>query len=291
MKVGVVGVGIMGSAIAANLLKKGAAVVGYDVDARRMSEFAAAGGAPADSASEVADQAEIMLTSLPSAPALAATVAAALQKRRAGLVIAELSTLPIAVKLDARDRLAAAGIALLDCPLSGTGAQAVTGDLAVYASGDRAAYERALPVLQKFARVSHYLGAFGNGSKMKFVANLLVAIHNVASAEAMVLGKKAGLDPAAVAEVIASGAGPSKVFELRAPMMVKGDYAPTMKIDIWQKDMAVIAEYAASLGVATPLFTASIPVYNAAQTEGHGGEDTAAVCAVLERMAGSRDRR
>ena len=287
MKVGVVGVGIMGSAIAANLLKKGAAVVGYDVDARRMSELAAAGGAPADSASEVADQAEIMLTSLPSAPALAATVAAALQKkRRAGLVIAELSTLPIAVKLDARDRLAAAGIALLDCPLSGTGAQAVTGDLAVYASGDRAAYERALPVLQKFARVSHYLGAFGNGSKMKFVANLLVAIHNVASAEAMVLGKKAGLDPAAVAEVIASGAGTSKVFELRAPMMVKGDYAPTMKIDIWQKDMAVIAEYAASLGVATPLFTASIPVYNAAQTEGHGGEDTAAVCAVLERMAG-----
>ena len=291
MKVGVVGVGIMGSAIAANLLKKGAAVVGYDVDARRMSELAAAGGAPADSASEVADQAEIMLTSLPSAPALAATVAAALQKRRAGLVIAELSTLPIAVKLDARDRLAAAGIALLDCPLSGTGAQAVTGDLAVYASGDRAAYERALPVLQKFARVSHYLGAFGNGSKMKFVANLLVAIHNVASAEAMVLGKQAGLDPAAVAEVIASGAGTSKVFELRAPMMVKGDYAPTMKIDIWQKDMAVIAEYAASLGVATPLFTASIPVYNAAQTEGHGGEDTAAVCAVLERMAGSRDRR
>ena len=286
MKVGVVGVGIMGSAIAANLLKKGAAVVGYDVDARRMSELAAAGGAPADSASEVADRAEIMLTSLPSAAALAATVAAALQKRRAGLVIAELSTLPIAVKLEARDRLAAVGIALLDCPLSGTGAQAVTGDLAVYASGDRAAYERALPVLQKFARVSHYLGAFGNGSKMKFVANLLVAIHNVASAEAMVLGKKAGLDPAAVAEVIASGAGTSKVFELRAPMMVKGDYAPTMKIDIWQKDMAVIAEYAASLGVATPLFTASIPVYNAAQTEGHGGEDTAAVCAVLERMAG-----
>jgi 3-hydroxyisobutyrate dehydrogenase-like beta-hydroxyacid dehydrogenase len=190
-------------------------------------------------------------------------------------------------KVAARDRLAATGMALLDCPLSGTGAQAVTGDLAVYASGERAAYDRALPVFQKFARVSHYLGAFGNGSKMKFVANLLVAIHNVASAEAMVLGKKAGLDPADVTKVIASGAGTSRVFELRAPLMAKGDYAPpTMKIDIWQKDMAVIADYAASLGVETPLFSASIPVYNAAQTEGHGGEDTAAVCAVLERMAG-----
>jgi putative dehydrogenase len=287
MRVGVVGVGIMGSAIAGNLLKKGAAVSGYDIDARRLSDLAAAGGTAARSASEVAAQAEVMLTSLPSAAALDATVTSLLQEPRRGLVVAELSTLPLAVKVGARDRLAAAGIALLDCPLSGTGAQAVTGDLAVYASGERAAYDRALPTFEKFARISHYLGPFGNGSKMKFVANLLVAIHNVASAEAMVLGKRAGLDPADVTRVIASGAGTSRVFELRAPLMAKGDYAPpTMKIDIWQKDMAVIADYARSLGVETPLFSASIPVYNAAQTEGHGGEDTAAVCAVLERMAG-----
>jgi putative dehydrogenase len=287
MKVGVVGVGIMGSAIAGNLLRKGAAVAGYDIDARRLSDLAATGGMPARSASDVADQAGIVLTSLPSAAALAATVESILQKPRSSLVVAELSTLPLEAKLAARDRLAAAGVALLDCPLSGTGAQAVTGDLAIYASGERAAYDRAAPVFAKFARVAHYLGEFGNGSKMKFVANLLVAIHNVASAEAMVLGMKAGLDLAEIAKVIASGAGTSKVFELRAPLMVKGDYAPpSMKVDIWQKDMAVIAEYAASLGVATPLFTASIPLYNAAQTQGHGGEDTASVCAVLERMAG-----
>ena len=286
MKVGVVGVGIMGSAIAGNLLRNGVAVVGYDIDARRMSDLAAAGGMPARSAGEVADEAELILTSLPSAAALAVTVDGMLHKPRRSLVVAELSTLPIEIKLDARDRLAGAGITLLDCPLSGTGAQAVTGDLAVYASGERAAFDRAAPVFAKLARVAHYLGEFGNGSKMKFVANLLVAIHNVASAEAMVLGMKAGLDPAEVARVIASGAGTSKVFELRAPLMVKGEYAPTMKIDIWQKDMAVIAAYAARLGVTTPLFTGSIPVYNAAQTQGHGGEDTAAVCAVLERMAG-----
>ncbi len=287
MKVGVVGIGIMGSAIAGHLLKQGTIVVGYDIDARRLADFATAGGTGARSASEVADQAEVILTSLPSAAALELTVAGILEKPRRGLVVAELSTLPIEVKMAAHDRLAAAGVALLDCPLSGTGAQAATGDLAVYGSGDRQAYDRALPVFQKFARVSHYLGAFGNGSKMKFVANLLVAIHNVASAEAMVLGMKAGLHPAELVRVIASGAGTSKVFELRAPLMAKGDYEPpTMKVDIWQKDMAVIAEYAASLGVATPLFTASIPVYNAAQIEGHGSEDTAAVCAVLERMAG-----
>jgi len=287
MTVGLIGVGIMGSAIAGNLLKQSTAVVGYDIDARRIANFVAAGGVAARSASEVADQAEIVLTSLPSAAALAATVETLLRKPRPALIIAELSTLPIGVKVAARDRLAAVGIALLDCPLSGTSAQAEIGDLAVYASGDRAAYDRAALVFAKFARVAHYLGEFGNGSRMKFVANLLVAIHNIASAEAMVLGMKAGLDPSEVAQVIASGAGTSKVFELRAPLMVKGDYAlPTMKIDIWQKDMAVIADYAASLGVTTPLFTASIPIYNAAQTEGHGAEDTAAVCAVLEQMAG-----
>ena len=287
MKVGVVGVGIMGSAIAGNLLKKGAEVVGYDIDGKRVADLAAAGGTPAHSASEAADHVETILTCLPSVEALAATVDGILERRRPSLVVVELSTLPIEVKVEARDRLAASGIAMLDSPLSGTGAQAVTGDLAVYASGERAAYDRAVPVFEKFARVSHYLGAFGNGSKMKFVANLLVAIHNVASAEAMVLATKAGLDRADVARVIASGAGTSKVFELRAPLMVQGNYVPpTMKIDIWQKDMAVIADYAASLGVETPLFTSSIPIYNAAQTEGHGGEDTAAVCAVLERMAG-----
>ena len=98
---------------------------------------------------------------------------------------------------------------LLDCPLSGTGAQAVTRDLAVYASGEEAAFGRCREIFAGFARATHYLGAFGNGSRMKFVANLLVAVHNVAAAEAIVLGTKAGLDPQRILEVIGSGAGNS----------------------------------------------------------------------------------
>ena len=284
MKIGVIGVGIMGSAIARNLLKAGSAVIAYDIDGRRAAEV---GAAAAGSAAEVAADAEVILTSLPSEAALDATVSEIKKRPRAGLVVAELSTLPIPAKLRARDALAAAGVPLLDCPLSGTGAQAVTGDLAVYASGDRAAYDRALPVFPQFSRVSHYLGEFGNGSKMKFVANLLVALNNVATAEAMVLGMKAGLDAEVIAKVIASGAGNSRVFELRAPLMVANHYEPpSMKIDIWQKDMAIIGAYAASLGVTVPLFTATVPVYNAAVEQKLGGQDTAAVCAVLERMAG-----
>jgi putative dehydrogenase len=287
-RVGVVGIGIMGSAIAGNLLAAKSAVTGFDIAPDRQAAFAAMGGKAAASAAEVVAAADIMLTCLPSSAALEATVSAILAQRPAHeFILAELSTLPIETKLGCRDVLAAARIAMLDCPLSGTGAQALTRDLVVYASGDRPAFERAASVFARFARASHYLGAFGNGSRMKFVANLLVAIHNVASAEAMVLGIKAGLDPEAVVKVIADGAGTSRIFELRAPMMARGDYQPpTMKIEVWQKDMAVIGDFARRLGVATPLFAASAPLYNAAIGLGLGGDDTAAVCAVLERMAG-----
>jgi putative dehydrogenase len=287
MKVGIVGVGIMGSAIARNLIAAGATVIGFDVDATRRDELRGMGGTAAAGAAEVADAAEVILTSLPGVAALDETVAAILAKPRRNLVVAELSTLPIEAKQRARDGLAEAGIIMLDCPLSGTGAQAVTRDLVIYASGDRAACERCAPVFAGFSRLTHYVGAFGNGSKMKFLANLLVAIHNVASAEAMVLGIKAGLDPAEIVKVIGSGAGTSRIFELRAPLMARSDYQPpSMKIGIWQKDMAVIGDFAKSLGVATPLFAASAPIYNAAIGLGLAGEDTAAVCAVLETMSG-----
>jgi putative dehydrogenase len=282
--VAVVGLGIMGGAIARNLLAEGVAVHGYDTDATRL-ELLKPNGVAAHSAGEAARGAGLVLTSLPSVAALDATVASLVAAKASGLVVAELSTLPIAAKEAARAKLEAAGIALLDCPLSGTGAQAATRDLAVYASGARDAYDAAEPVFRRFARVSHYLGAFGNGSRMKFVANLLVAIHNVASAEAMVLGMKAGLDPDTIVKVIASGVGTSRVFELRAPLMAKDEYAPTMKIDIWQKDMSIITEFAKSLGVPTPTFAASAPIYDAAQAAGFGGDDTAAVVKVLEARA------
>jgi L-threonate 2-dehydrogenase len=286
-QIGIIGLGIMGSSIARNILAGGAAVAGFDVDRARMMELGGRGGAVAGSAAEVAGAAEIVLTSLPSSAALDATVDALAGVRRQGQIVCELSTLPIADKQRAHDRLAGAGIALLDCPLSGTGAQAVTRDLAVYASGGREAYDRVAAVFPLFSRVNHYLGAFGNGSRMKFVANLLVAIHNVASAEAMVLGIKSGLDPKTIVEVIQGGAGNSRVFELRAPLMAEARYEPaSMKIDIWQKHMAIIAEFAAGLGVAAPLFAATAPIYDAAVAQGLGSSDTAAVCAVLEAMSG-----
>ena len=262
----------MGSAMAANLAKAGFRVQGYDVIARRRT---------VDSIAAI--DAPVVITSLPSAEALHAVA------RELGheCVVVETSTLPIAEKVSVKKILGSKKIVMLDCPLSGTGAQARVKDLVVYASGDKKGFLKAKPYFPGFSRAHYYLGAFGNGSKMKFVANLMVAIHNVSAAEAFVLGMKAGLAPKDIFEVQANSAGSSRMFQVRGPMMVKGNYDDaTMKNEVWQKDMKIIGEFAAGLGVPTPLFDASSEIYKAAMAQGFALKDTGAVCAVLERMAG-----
>jgi 3-hydroxyisobutyrate dehydrogenase-like beta-hydroxyacid dehydrogenase len=282
--VGMVGLGIMGSAIARNLVERGWTVVGFDIDAVRRAELALADVAIADDVTQVAHDAEIIMTSLPS-PAAADTVAREIAgSGQPPRIVVELSTLAIADKLRFEDILKKAGHVALDCPLSGTGAQARTRDLVVYASGDSDAIARCMALFSDFARQSADLGRFGNGSRMKFVANHLVAIHNVATAEAMLLAERAGLDPQMVVDMVGPGAGGSRMFQMRAPMMVERIYEPaTMKVSTWKKDMAIIAEFAEQIGCATPLFTLTQPVYTEAMAMGLGDQDTAAVFEVLKR--------
>ena len=289
--VGIIGLGIMGSAIAANLVRAGYHVIGYDVRTARRRAHTRAGGVAARSARDVAAEADIVICSLPSSEALLETADAIATLNRRPRIVIETSTLPIEIKETARRRLRAHGATLLDCPLSGTGAQARAKDLVVYASGPRAACRRAAPVLAGFARAQYYLGRFGAGSKMKFVANLLVGIHNVAAAEALVLAMKAGLDPALTLKVVGEGAGSSRMLQLRGPMMVRGTYADaTATLAVWKKDMSIIADFARRLHCPTPLFTAAAPIYAAAIAAGRDQEDTAAVCAVIEQMANYRRR-
>ena len=285
--VGIIGLGIMGGSFARNLVASGWRVIGFDIDAARRRVLTKAGVEIASDIAALARAVPVIITSLPSPQALDAVVGEIIRAKLPPKVVVEASTFTLDDKVRAERALAKAGHVPLDCPISGTGAQAAVGDLVVYASGDRKAIARLKPLFAGFARAAHDLGAFGNGSKMKYVANLLVAIHNVASAEAMVLGMKAGLDPQQILDLIRIGAGNSRVFELRAPMMVENDYDDaTMKMKVWQKDMDVIGAYAKSLRVPTPLFTASEPVYEKALASGLAMQDTAAVCVVLEKMAG-----
>jgi putative dehydrogenase len=282
--VGMVGLGIMGSAIARNLVDRGWHVIGFDIDAARRAELTLANVTIVDDVGEVARNAPVIMTSLPSPAAVDAVAQAIANSGQSPRIVVELSTLAIADKLRFESILKKSGHIALDCPLSGTGAQAKNRDLVVYASGDADSIARCAGLFSDFAKQSADLGAFGNGSRMKFVANHLVAIHNVATAEAMILAERAGLDPKMVVEMVGPGAGGSRMFQMRAPMMVEGVYEPaTMKVSTWKKDMAIIAEFADDIGCATPLFTLTQPVYTEAMAMGLGDQDTAAVFEVLKK--------
>ena len=284
--VGVIGLGIMGGAFARNLVTAGWRVVGYDPNPARRREARRAGVDLANNAAEVASAVPIILTSLPKPQALTETVQEIAAAKLRSKVVVEMSTFTISDKEKAARTLHKAGHVMIDCPVSGTGSQAKNRDLVFYASGNAKTIARLRPVLMAFGRNVFNVGEFGNGSRMKYVANLLVAINNVAAAEAMVLGMKAGLDPGMIVDLVRAGAGNSRVFELRAPMMAKGRYDDvTMKISVWDKDMQVIGDYARKIRVPTPIFNATKGIYLKAMKSGLGSRDTAAVCAVLEKMA------
>jgi 3-hydroxyisobutyrate dehydrogenase-like beta-hydroxyacid dehydrogenase len=233
---------------------------GFDIAAGKRKELSKAGVEIARDAKAVAAAAPIIITSLPKPEALIATAREIAKAKLPPRIIAECSTFNIEDKEKAEKILRAAGHVMLDCPVSGTGSQARTGDLVIYASGDPKSVAKVSRCSQASPARCTTSAPFGNGSKMKYVANLLVAINNVASAEAMVLGMKAGLDPSVIFEMISNGAGNSRVFELRAPMMVKNDYSDvTMKCSVWQKDMDVIGAFAKKDARADPAVLRDAP--------------------------------
>lgn len=283
--VGIVGLGIMGGAYAANLRKAGFDVVGFDPAPAAQEALIALGGRALPDAQSVAEQAEVVLLALASPKILAATVEAMLPVVSPAHVVAEMGTLALSDKEAAAARIATTGAVMLDCPVSGTGAQAATGDLVVFASGDPAAFDRLRPVFEGLARDVRHVGPFGAGMKLKLVANLLVTIHNLSTAEALLFAERAGLDLDMVFDAVRSGAGNSRMFEVRGPLMIEGRYEPaTMKMDIYQKDLALIMDYAAEIGAPVPLMAASLPFYAAALAQGRHKEDTGALFAVLQQM-------
>jgi putative dehydrogenase len=275
-RVGLVGLGIMGSAYAVNLLKHGFVVFGFDIVAPACERLAKAGGQPLESAAAVAAAADCLLLALPSpgVPSL-----------RKGMVVCEMSTFALEDKEAARAEVEAAGAVLLDCPVSGTGTQAAAGDLVIFASGHAEACAEMEPVFGAIARKVIYAGAFGAGMKLNCVANMLVSVHNLATAEALCLAERAGLDLQMTLAAVREGAGNSRVFELRSPLMAAGHYEPaTMKLAVHLKDLAIIKAFAEAVGAPTPLLDASAPFYHTAVAEGRGEQDTAALYEVLKSM-------
>jgi L-threonate 2-dehydrogenase len=284
--VGIIGLGQMGMALSEMLLVGGHDVVGFDIDSSRSAALKRAGGQIAGSPAEVAEAATAVVTSLPSAEALRAALGGpdgVLAAAAADVVIIETSTLPLTEKEWARDEARRRGVVVLDCPLSGTAAQAAVGDVVVLASGDAAAVRRCAPVFDAVGRDWFDLGPFGNGSKMKYVANLLVAVHNAAAAEALGLARMAGLDPGKALQVLTAGAGTSRMLEVRGPAMVSRQFdGAGMRIRTFAKDVEIISAFARQFGCPVPMFAAAQRLYAAAGEQGLGDLDSAAVALVLE---------
>ncbi len=287
---GVLGLGIMGGEFAGHIAAAGVRTIGFDTLPEKRAALKVRGGEAADSPQAVAEQADIILTSLPSVKALEDSLFGELGvvfAKRTGILVIETSTFPLEAKENARARLQAAGIAMMDAPVSGTGSQAASKDITVLASGDRPDYDQAAGLLRHIARAVHYVGAFGAGSKMKYVANLLVTIHTLAAAEAIALAEKAGLDPQLMVELLATSGGGSTMLQVRGASMAAGTYqTPLMKMDVFQKDLDIIASFARRAGCAVPLFSASVPYFTSAQAQGMAGYDIGAVVAILREMAG-----
>lgn len=271
----------MGGAIAANLRRSGYEVWGFDPSSAAAAKAQAHDIRIVESVNGLPTENALILTSLPSGASLQQTVDALARRASASCVVAELSTLSLQDKELARSTLASVATELLDAPISGTGAQAIEADLSVYVSGAREAWERVSGVFKAFASRPRYVGPFGAGTRLKYIANLLVAIHNVAAAEALTMAEAAGIDLHVAVDVLREGAGNSRILELRGPMMARHTYVPaTMKLEVWEKDMALIEAFARDRGVRTPLFDTTQAIYAEARRV-RPQEDTAGVFEVL----------
>ena len=288
MTVGVIGLGPMGGNIARLLMEKQFKVSGFDLNPDCMAALDDPGLDAAASVTEVAANADVIITSLPSAGALDAVIDGISEHDRAGQIVIECSTLTVDQKIAAHGRLAEAGKNMLDSPISATPAMLAKMMASIHISGDEAAYQECIAVFEGFTASNFYVGPVGNGSRMKILANYLVHVNTTAAAECMALGQKAGLDPDMIYEVLCKSAGTSKMFEIRGAMMAKSDYREgggTM-FAIYEKDSSIITEFAAQMKSPIDLYVSSRQKMNSAMALGLGHLDTSAVCKAIEVAAG-----
>jgi len=287
--IGIVGLGLLGHAIASRLIKAGHTVIGFDVLPDRVSALAAMGGTPASSAAAVAQSAEAVCTLLPSLATAEAAILGAggiLAGARPDLAVIQMSTIsPTLTERLARE-VTARGLGFLDCPVSGTSSMVERGDGIFFVGGDRALFERWQPVLESVLARAVLVGRVGQAMVLKLVANLLVALNSAAAAEALTLARKAGLDLSLALDVLTASAAASSMLKVRGPMIVRGEFPAQMKLDLFMKDIHLMQEAATAVGAPLPFTDLAERLYAAAQAQGHGGEDLAVVVTALDSASG-----
>ena len=293
LRVGVVGLGIMGGAFAANMLKAGFEVTGYDPVKAKVNALVEAGGKAARNPAEVARKSDVVITSLTSSAILDSVVngkGGMASGAHKGMILIEASTLDNADKDAIRDALAKKGASMMDCPVSGAGQQAASGQITIMASGTKKDFNTVRPILESFTMVQYYVGPFGNGMRLKLLINMLISVHGAAFAEAITLARASGIDLDVFAEALTRSAGNSRVIEYRGPLMLADDYnnpkTKTADLTVLIKDNNLIENYAKDFNAPVPVFQASMFSAYAALAQGYGQEDPGVVTRVYEQMAG-----
>jgi putative dehydrogenase len=290
LAVGVIGLGSMGLGVARTLLSKGFAVYAYDVRPQVVKALAREGGKACANPGEVGARASVVITLVVNAEqtqeVLFGRGGAASRMTRGSVVIASATVAPAyAEELGAR--LKSIGVHMIDAPVSGGAAKAAVGQLSIMASGTREAFARAQPVLDAIAAKVYRLGdAPGMGSKVKMINQLLAGVHIAASAEAMALGIRAGVDPNVLYEVISNSAGSSWMFQNRVPHILAGDYTPLSAVNIFVKDLGIVLDSARKATFPLPLTATAHQMFLMAGAHGHGLEDDSAVVKVFQAISG-----
>ena len=288
--IGFIGLGIMGRPMAKNLIKAGYPLVVHSRSRGPVDELVKAGAKAASSPKDVASQCDVLITMLPNSPdveQVALGKDGIIEGARNGLIFVDMSTISPIVSQKVGKALAAKGVKMLDAPVSGGEKGATDAALSIMVGGDKTTFDAVLPIFQAMGRTITLLGPLGFGGFTKLANQIIVAVNLTALAEALTLGKKAGLDRELLLTALAGGLAGSKCLEQKKPNYIAGTYNPGFKIDLHFKDLGLIMESAHSLGVPLPTTAVVQELFNAMRVKGRGGLDHSGIITLLEDLAGA----
>lgn len=287
-RIGYIGLGIMGSGIARNLMKAGHTLTVHNRSRAIVDQFAQEGATPASSPREVAAQSEFVFTNLPDTPDVEQVVLGPngiLEGARAGTIYIDNSTIKPESARRIADELAKIGVLALDAPVSGGDIGARAGTLAIMVGGPQEAFERALPVFEAMGKTITWVGESGAGQIAKAANQIIVAGTMLAMAEALVLAQKCGVDPARVVQAISRGAAQCWALDNKPPKLFKRDLSPGFKAYMQAKDLKIVVDTGRTYHVALPLTAVAHQLYEAMVSMGNGELDNSAILTVIEALA------
>ena len=278
--IGSIGLGAMGGSYAKFLIEDNYTVYGVDPDTQNAEIFTSLGGVLLNNISDLIDKSDVIILSLPTVPIFKEVIneIEVNGKSNESKILIDMNTISLDDKIETKNKLEKLNINMVDAPVSGTGAQAKVKDIVVMSSGDKTIVDECDDIFRSFSKQNIYVGDFGNGIKFKILANLLVTVHNTVTAEALLLGQKAGLEEKMIYEVLNAGAATSVMLDKRMPLMINKNYEPaTASMRIFLKDIDVITDYLKSNNLSSPTFEAAANLYNQSKENIPITYDTAAI--------------